>query len=312
MANSRVLVVGDLILDQYYRGTVNRISPEAPVPVVNVTQNSFLLGGAGNVVNNLFELGCKTSFLSIVGSDSNAERLNSLLENKTESTTLIKVNKPTTTKLRVVVSKQQLLRLDFEDIEPIDETISQDLKNHINSQVSEIGIILISDYGKGIITPEFSQWIIQIANKNNIKTIIDPKGKDWRKYENAYLVTPNYSEFCDVIGKNIDPTDENTINKEAKLLIERQNIKHLLITRSERGMKLVNNSQVSDIGTVAKDVFDVSGAGDTVVATLGAYLNKGYTLIDAVQVANYAAGIVVGKSGTSPILLDELKKMINE
>jgi D-beta-D-heptose 7-phosphate kinase/D-beta-D-heptose 1-phosphate adenosyltransferase len=307
----RVLVLGDLILDQYYFGKVDRISPEAPVPIVNVFNSKYVLGGAGNVVSNLFELGCENYFIALIGRDYNAKIIKKLLKNKTRFVKLLESDKPTITKLRVMGNNQQLLRLDFEEVEPNSLERESEILYSFNQVIHEIDLVILSDYGKGIITENLCQEIISKCKDYEIPVIVDPKGDDWVKYRKASIITPNFKEFCDVHKDIISKSDENAIRLNGELLINKYLIPKILLTRSEKGMTLIDHEKTLNFATVAKEVFDVSGAGDTVVATLGAFLAAGYDLINAVNVANFAAGVVVGRVGTSPILVEDLKLYLN-
>jgi len=309
-ARARVMVIGDVILDQYYFGKVNRISPEAPVPVVKVNKIRYNLGGAGNVVNNIMHLGAESHLMGIVGSDRNKELLEELLDEENVSYTLIETASPTITKVRVVGELQQLLRLDFEDIKEIDEYIFRSFKEQLAQSIERLHVIVLSDYGKGVCTYELCQNVIQLSQGKNTMTIVDPSGGDWEKYKNATIITPNVKELGIVTGKEI-PNEDDPIEHYGMEIVKRYNLEYLLVTRSEKGMSLFSREGVTHIPTVAKEVRDVTGAGDTVVATIAVSLASGIDMLNATRIANLAAGIVVSKFGAAPIEYNELHYVIN-
>ncbi len=304
-SDCKVLVIGDVILDTYYRGTVDRVSPEAPVPIVNVKEMSSTLGGATNVTNNIAHLKALSAIIGLVGSDDNHTKLSKMCKENNICDILIETNHPTITKTRILGNKQQIVRLDFEEKFIIDSTTSAKLENLLNNEIKNYDIIVISDYNKGLITKETSEKIINISNSLGKKVIVDPKKKDWELYANAYMVTPNFKEFTAISNAEINNCD-NDIEQYGKEVIKKYNINYLLVTRSEKGMSLISKDKCVHFPTVAKDVYDVSGAGDTVVATIATALASGLSVEDSVSLSNKAAGIVVGKSGTSPILIEEL------
>lgn len=309
-ARARVMVIGDVILDQYYFGKVNRISPEAPVPVVKVNRIRYNLGGAGNVVNNIMHLGAESHLMGIVGSDRNKDLLEELLDEKNVNYTLIETSSPTITKVRVVGEHQQLLRLDFEDIKDIDEYIFRSFKEQIAHSIAQLNVIVLSDYGKGVCTYELCQHVIQLSQEQNTMIIVDPAGGDWEKYQNATIITPNVNELGIVSGKEI-PNEDDPIERYGMEIVNRYNLEYLLVTRSEKGMSLFSREGVTHIPTEAKEVRDVTGAGDTVVATLAVSLASGIDMLNATRIANLAAGIVVSKFGAAPIAYNELHYVIN-
>lgn len=300
-SNSEVLVIGDVMLDRYWHGHTSRISPEAPVPVVKVEDVEERAGGAGNVALNIASLGGHARLVAVVGDDEPADVLKKALsEQGVNCDFLTEPKAPTITKLRVMSRHQQLIRLDFEDgFVNVDADKVQ--HSFINALGSTKGVIL-SDYGKG--TLRNIPALIALANQQNKKVFIDPKGTDFDIYKNATLITPNQSEFEAVVGPC--PNDEVLIEK-GEALRERLNLDALLVTRSEKGMALFERGKEPFIQpTQAKDVFDVTGAGDTVIATLAASVCSGQSFQEAVQVANLAAGIVVGKVGTATTNMTEL------
>jgi len=307
--NTSVLVIGDLMLDKYYFGNVNRISPEAPVPVVKVNFSKYTLGGAGNVVNNIVNLKAKVCLIGTVGKDQNREILKQLLEEREINYYLLERDLPTITKIRIIGGHQQILRIDFEEIVFLNEEETKIIKQHIMSAINKVKCLVVSDYSKGVVSPELSQFIIEKAHKISLPVVVDPKGKDWTKYKGATIITPNLKELSDVLNVEIKNEDEE-IERYGQEVKEKYNLEYLLATRSEKGMSLITKEGVFHIRSEAKEVYDVSGAGDTVVATLATAMATGFDILDAVKLANTAAGIVVSKIGTAPITLEELKKTL--
>ncbi len=309
-AKARVLVIGDVILDQYYLGRVNRISPEAPVPIVKVAKIKHNLGGAGNVVNNMSNLGAESYLLGVAGDDHNRIQLEELLNRENVKYTLIRSPSPTINKVRVVGERQQLLRLDFEDIKEIDDKILKSFKQQIKKYIGPLNVIILSDYGKGVCSLDLCQHVIQRAVKEDKIVIVDPAGDDWEKYRDATIITPNVNELATISGREI-PNEDSSIEHYGYKILKKYNLTYLLVTRSEKGMSLFSRRKVHHIPTEAKEVRDVTGAGDTVVATLAVSLASGIDIINATKIANIAAGIVVSKFGAAPIKYNELHYVIN-
>lgn len=305
-SKAKVLIAGDMMLDRYYYGTVSRISPEAPVPVVNVKSEIYTLGGAGNVVNNIKGLSAQCTIIGAAKKDDDAGRLlDSLFNNIQAKSFFIDADMPTISKLRVIGSKQQIVRLDFEDIHVFSESVNNQIKSIFDAELLNHNIVVISDYGKGLCSQEICSYIIEQANKQNKKVIIDPKGSNWDKYNNAYLVTPNVKELSEVCGFEIENKDEDVI-KYGSIIREKYNLTYLIVTRSEKGITIIGENHIKTIPTQAMEVFDVSGAGDTVISSIAVFLGLNLNIDDAVYLANAAAGVVVGKLGTAPITLSEL------
>lgn len=309
-SESKVLVIGDIMLDRYYFGSVSRISPEAPVPVVAVEKDIFTLGGAGNVANNILTLQANCKILATASNDSSGNKLKDLLNNIKSDYIFIDNNVPTTTKLRIIGEKQQIVRVDFESVKPLSPKSTDVYKEYIKNEIKNYKSIVISDYGKGVCTEEVCSFIINQSKLNNIPVIIDPKGSDWSKYKGATIVTPNLKELIEVAGKHITNTDYDVISIGREIR-EKYDIKFLVVTRSEKGITIISCNEYKHIPTTAMEVFDVSGAGDTVVATMAVALGSGYSIEESVELANSAAGVVVGKVGTAPILIDELRFAMN-
>ncbi len=310
-SNSSVLIIGDAMLDKYYHGGVSRISPEAPVPVVNVEKIVSTLGGASNVANNVASLNGSCKILGIAGNDDNGNFLKNMLENIGVKYEFLNIGTPTTSKLRIIGSKQQIVRLDFEEIKDIAGDYVAEFKQMIAGNIALYDVIVISDYGKGVCTPEICSYIISEANKLGKVTIVDPKGSDWTKYTGATIVTPNVKELSEAYGNKVANEDKDVIDVANKIR-NHYKISNLVVTRSEKGMTVVSEGTHTTLVAEARDVFDVSGAGDTVVATMALSLGCGRELVDAATVANTAASIVVGKMGTAPITFAELSKKISD
>jgi D-beta-D-heptose 7-phosphate kinase/D-beta-D-heptose 1-phosphate adenosyltransferase len=309
LKNTRILVVGDLMLDRYLWGDASRVSPEAPVPVVKVEKKTWFLGGAGNVAVNLSALGCETVLMGITGRDWAGERLRELFSAaRIEDATLMDDTRPTTTKTRVMARQQQMVRLDEEDSRPISEDMEEKLLAAVAQTLPRLNGVILSDYGKGIFHSEdFTRKLIQMSRDVGVPVFVDPKGSDWRRYTGATCVTPNTLEMEGVVGKRL--ADKAALEPEAGGLREKFDLDWLLVTRGAKGMALFGRqTDPVYLSANAREVFDVSGAGDTVIAVLTATLSTGMPFADAAGVANTAAGIVVGKLGTQPVLWEELAR----
>ncbi len=302
---AKVLIIGDLMLDRYHFGTVSRISPEAPVPVLNVRKTTQTLGGAGNVANNIAHLEAQAVVIGSCGKDPDADILKNMLNEINVGYELTLTDAPTTTKLRVIGEKQQIVRLDFEEIVPMEGAFAQVSLSNVEKHLKDCGAVVISDYGKGFCTFDMCEEVIRLASKANIPVIVDPKGSDWTKYAGATTVTPNVKELAEAAGRHV-PNEDEAVVLAARDIIDRIRLEYLVVTRSERGITVVSRKDYMHFPTEAREVFDVSGAGDTVVASLALCLAKGNSLKEAVTTANRAAGIVVAKIGTAPVLLSEL------
>ncbi|MDD2896235.1 MAG: D-glycero-beta-D-manno-heptose-7-phosphate kinase [Aliarcobacter sp.] len=303
--NPKILVIGDLMIDHYLWGKCERISPEAPVQVVNIDKESSVLGGAGNVINNLRALGSKVDVLSVVGDDLVASELEGLLKDiEVQSNMLIiEENRKTSKKSRLIASQQQVLRYDNESIEDISKNSEKEIVNKLNANILNYDVIILSDYGKGILTTKLTQEIISISNKNKIKVFVDPKGKDYSKYKGAYTLTPNKKEAIEATSITIK--DNETLEKAIKKLKIECNLEVSLITLSESGIAIFDD-KLRIKPTVAREVYDVTGAGDTVIASIAFAIANDMKIDDAIQFANLAAGVVVGKIGSATATLDEI------
>lgn len=297
---ARVLVVGDVMLDRYWFGEVGRISPEAPVPVVKIDRMEERPGGAANVARNAAALGARVSLLSVTGRDEAGARLRRLLKkDRIEARLHVDRSVDTTVKLRVIGRQQQLLRVDFET-PPSHEVLASKLKDFAG-MLRDADAVILSDYGKGGLA--HIAEMIAMARRAGKPVLVDPKGEDYSRYRGATLITPNRAEFRQVAGSW---TSEADLTSKAWRLRRRLGIGALLVTRSEEGMTLYQSGKRLHVAAQAREVFDVSGAGDTVIATLGVMLASGAGLADAVRIANRAAGIVVGKFGTAVVSPNEL------
>jgi len=300
VARTRLLVVGDVMLDRYWFGEVERISPEAPVPIVKVARNEERPGGAGNVARSAAALGAQVTLISVVGDDEAGRTLERLLAAARVRTSLHRdATLPTTVKLRVIGRQQQLLRIDFETV-PSHEILATKLADY-ERVFPEFDAVVLSDYGKGGLA--HIERMIEQARARNIPVLVDPKGEDYHRYHGATLLTPNRAEFRQVAGSW--RTEAELASKAQQLRAELA-LDALLITRAEEGMSLFTDAGFLNFPAEAREVYDVSGAGDTVIATLGALLGAHADLASAARIANQAAGIVVGKLGTAVVHPDEL------
>jgi len=307
LKNIRALVVGDLMLDEYLWGKAERISPEAPVQVVDVGREDLRLGGAGNVVNNLITLGCGVQVVSVLGNDGNGLLLRRLLEEKGVRVDgiLAEEGRVTGRKTRVLASNQQMLRIDRESREPIAPEIVEQLANNIAEMADGFGVIFLSDYQKGVLTESLIQKVITIGKSKGIPVLVDPKGDDYHKYRGATLLTPNRKEAQ--AASKVAITDEASLLKAGRVLRDSLQLEALVLTRSEEGMSIfLDDGREIHLPTVAREVYDVSGAGDTVLSVIGVGLAAGLSLEKSAIVANMAAGVVVGKVGTSTVSPAEL------
>lgn len=300
LARRRILVVGDVMLDRYWYGAVERISPEAPVPVVRVEREEERLGGAANVALNVKTLGARVTLLTVVGADQAAESLGRLLTARgIEAVLRTDVQLSTIVKLRVIGRAQQLIRVDFES-EPDHEVLGQ-MVDAFAEQLPSHDVVLFSDYGKGGLV--HIPRMIELARAAGKPVLIDPKGSDYRRYAGASVITPNRGELAQVVGHW---RDENDLVSRVAALRETMNVRSVLLTRSEEGMTLFGEDGVVHEPARAREVFDVTGAGDTVIAALAVLIAAGLPLAAAMRLANKAGGIVVGKFGTAAVSYEEL------
>jgi D-beta-D-heptose 7-phosphate kinase/D-beta-D-heptose 1-phosphate adenosyltransferase len=303
----KCLVMGDLMLDEYLWGKTERISPEAPVLVVDVLREELRLGGAGNVVNSLRALGAQVAVCSVVGQDANGEALLAALQRQEAATDAVFLDtaRRTSRKTRVVASNQQIVRIDRESRTAIPREQEERVCEWIAAHAGQFSVILMSDYNKGVLTQRAIEATIAAAAKAGVPVLVDPKGADFARYHGATILTPNRKEAETASGVAI--RDEASLSQAAELIMETAGLEHLLITRSEEGMSLfTRHGAAVHIPTVAREVFDVSGAGDTVLATLAVGMASGLAMAEAAGLANVAAGIAVGKLGTSTVAPAEI------
>ncbi len=302
---TNILVIGDLMIDHYLWGKCERISPEAPVQIVNIDKESSVLGGAGNVINNLRALGSNVDVISVIGNDMAAKELQFLLNDidVNSNMLIIEEKRKTSKKSRLIASQQQILRYDNESIEDISTDSEEKIIDILDKNILNYDAVILSDYGKGVLTNSLTQKIISLSNKNNIKVFVDPKGKDYSKYKNAYTLTPNKKEAIEATNSNIK--NDESLEKAIKQLKETCNLTVSLITLSENGIAIFDdNLRIKP--TVAREVYDVTGAGDTVIASITFAIANNLDIDDAIKFANLAAGVVVGKIGSATATLDEI------
>ena len=309
LQNVSILVIGDVMLDTFQYGSVERISPEAPIPILKLERKKEMLGGAGNVVTNLRSLGVETFVVGAIGKDENAVRVRSILNDQQVGCHLIENDGiPTISKTRFVSGNQQILRTDVEKIVRLTQEQEDELIRQVTSRINEFDVVILSDYKKGIITKRVCEQVIEVANSQQIPVFVDPKGNDFSLYRGATLIKPNQKELCEVFA------GENVIGNEtvfARKLIEKFDFIYCLVTLGKDGMLLVGRDGEQHFHSVRREVFDVSGAGDTVIATLAGCYGAGGTIEESCIVSNIAGGIVVGKAGTSFVTPFEIEREIS-
>jgi D-beta-D-heptose 7-phosphate kinase / D-beta-D-heptose 1-phosphate adenosyltransferase len=303
----KILVIGDLMIDYYLLGSSDRISPESPVPIIDINNESTHLGGAGNVVNNLKALGSEIDVISVLGDCNNSKELNNLLTEIKISTKYIVIEEEriATKKTRIIVSKQQLVRYDQESSKQISSDSQNTILETFTEIISSYDLVILSDYGKGVLTPKLTQSLISTAKIHGKKVLIDPKGRDYSKYKGAYLLTPNKKEASEASGINI--IDNESLNMAITKLKSNFDLGVSMITLSEDGVAIYDN-QLRIHPTIAREVFDVTGAGDTIIASLGFSLATGINIDEATKFANLAAAVVVGKIGSATATLNEINE----
>ena len=303
--NRKILVIGDIILDHYIWGKVNRISPEAPVPVVEVARESFMLGGAANVAHNIVSLGGRASVIGINGKDVAGEALVNMLEQKgVDCSGVFDSNRPTTLKTRVIAHNQQVVRFDREDSKYIEGKILKGLLDYINSVIPGHDAIIISDYKKGMVSSELIKGILRNPKAKKMFIAVDPKVGHFGFYRGVSLITPNEMEASS--GSNIEIKDDKTLVSAGKILMRKVGCRAVLVTRGKQGMSLFEKNKITNIPTVARKVYDVTGAGDTVISAFTLAYVSGASMEQAAIVANHAAGIVVGEVGTAVATPEQL------
>jgi len=306
-AKPNILVVGDLMIDHYLWGSTDRISPEAPVQVVNVAKETAVLGGAGNVVNNLHALGASVSVASVIGQDEIGKELLLMLKSrgvKTEGL-VTQEGRQTSKKSRIIASNQQILRYDKESKEDITDASVTNIITAIKKDMFLYDMIILSDYGKGVLTSALCQEIITLAKSQNKKVLVDPKGTDYSKYKGAHFLTPNKKEACEATG--IDIKDDESLLRAGEWLRKECSLELSMITLSEDGIAIFDD-EMHKVPTVAREVFDVTGAGDTVIASLAFAMSSGQDVVSSAKFANAAAAVVVGKIGSATATMDEIEE----
>ena len=308
---TNILVLGDIMMDEYIWGDVSRISPEAPVPVVAVKKETKMLGGAANVINNIYSLGGRSILCGVVGEDQTGVEIVEKLKDLGQPTdgVITERGRPTSIKTRVVAHNQQVVRFDRESKKGIGPDSVKKVLSFINEMIGSIDVVIVADYGKGVISGDMMKGLRKLLDDSDILLSIDPKTENFEYYKSIDLITPNHHEagtFC-----RLEIEDEETLVKAGRQIIETLNCRSVLITQGKDGMTLFENGgEISHIPTVARQVFDVTGAGDTVISTICLGLASGMDLKSAAVIANFAAGIVVGEVGTSTVSSDQLKKAI--
>ncbi|MEE2661500.1 MAG: D-glycero-beta-D-manno-heptose-7-phosphate kinase [Pseudomonadota bacterium] len=303
---TRIVCLGDVMLDRFIYGKVNRISPEAPIPVCRVEDETAMLGGAGNVARNLSALGASVEFISVVGDDPVGDNVKSLLQSYSDmqSDIVTVPERITTSKTRYVAEGQQLMRADREITTEISDEIIDNLCSSVERALQENDVLIISDYGKGVVTDRLVSQVISLSKAAHRPVIVDPKSRILERYSGATIITPNLKEFGEAVGATVFSDKE--IASSARELLESVQIQSILVTRGARGMSLILMEQDHHFASRAREVFDVSGAGDTVVAALAVGIAAGAPIVSATQLANMAAGIVVGKTGTAVVGIEDL------
>lgn len=312
-SKSKILAVGDIMMDRFIWGKVSRISPEAPVPVVVVEKETFLLGGAANVVNNIHSLGGKVSLCGVVGDDEVGRNIiKKLAEMKVETQGIfVEKGRQTTVKTRIIAHHQQLVRIDREITDHPGLSTSRDLSEFLKKNIEGFDGVILSDYGKGLLTKDLTRIAIRRAKEVKKFILVDPKPNNLFFYKGATIVTPNVAEASQASGVSIN--DLSSLRKVGRMLLRRLRCDVLVITRGEEGMAIFEpDREPFLVPTVAKEVYDVTGAGDTVIGTMALALAIGASVKDAARLANYAAGIVVGKMGTATVTREELIKVIKK
>jgi D-beta-D-heptose 7-phosphate kinase/D-beta-D-heptose 1-phosphate adenosyltransferase len=303
----KILVIGDLMIDTFLIGSCDRIALDAPVPIVDIKDEKNYLGGGGNVIRNLASLGAKVSVMSVVGSDEDAKLLKHMLDEvETKSFLLEQKGRKTSRKTRVLIDgRTQVFRFDHESKNNISFDNVEKMYSKLQEKIKAYDVILLADYGKGVLTKDFTKKIISYANKNGVRTIVDPFGKDYSKYKGAYLIIPNKKEAQGATGITID-SNERLL--DALLAIKEENETQMsIITLAEEGVAVLRDDKLSVMPTVPLEVYDVTGASDTVLASLGFALALDNTIYDSVEFANLAAGIVLRKAGSATVTIDEIQ-----
>jgi len=302
-----ILVVGDLMVDHYIWGQATRLSPEAPVPVVNVKNESTTLGGAGNLAQNLVSLGAKVVLAGVIGDDAAGSQLKDILLAEDVATDCVVTdnNRPTTLKTRVLAGSHQLVRIDREVTDAVDVAIENELAEKVIKNMDTADIVVFSDYNKGLFSPELSQRLIEAANEKQKRVIVDPKGLNYAKYKGAYLIKPNRKELAEAAKlERIKGIDD--LQQAAKGIFAQTQTDYLVVTLSEEGMVILSELAYKSLPVKATEVFDVTGAGDTVLAAIAYFMAAGFSVEEACEVSNHAAAIVIRQVGSASATIDEI------
>jgi len=308
-----ILVIGDLMVDHYIWGAATRLSPEAPVPIVNVKRESTTLGGAGNVVQNLVSLGAKVMVAGVIGADAFGRQLSEILENEGVKTGAVVTDnaRSTTVKTRVLAGSHQLVRVDREVTDPLSKEIEERLFSTLKLDIDKADIVVLSDYNKGLFSPEVTQRLIQLAAERGKKVLVDPKGLNYEKYKGAYLIKPNRKELAEA-AKVEKISSISELRDAAKTIFEQTATTYLVVTLSEEGMAIVTERGSKLLPVKATEVFDVTGAGDTVIAAIAYFVASGFSMEEACELANHAAAIVIRHIGSATITIDAILKDIED
>jgi len=308
--DKHILVVGDMMLDHFIWGNVSRISPEAPVPVVDVLTESFLVGGAGNVAHNIVSLGARASVVGVIGNDTSAKELMRIFKEKNINTDGLFVdNRPTTVKTRVIANHQQVVRFDREGREYLNTSLLNKISQYIASNIDSYDAIIVSDYKKGVVDRRLIKHLIKLAEPKKLFIAVDPKVGHFPFYKGVSLITPNKKEASE--GTNIDIIDKDSLETAGEKLRKTLQCQAVLITTGESGMSLFTGESISHIPTMARVVYDVTGAGDTVISVFTLSYISGAKMLVAADISNHAAGIVVGRLGTATVTTNEILQSLN-
>jgi rfaE bifunctional protein kinase chain/domain len=302
-----IMVIGDLMIDHYIWGGATRLSPEAPVPIVNVKHETNTLGGAGNLAQNLVGLGAKVILSGVIGDDAAGKQLTDILtgEGITNSTLITDNKRPTTIKTRVLAGTQQLVRIDREWTDCLTSELEAELLEKISARIAEADIIVFSDYGKGLFSEPLSQALIKAANDRQKKVIIDPKGLNYAKYKGAFIIKPNKKELAEA-AKAERINNIADVQAAAKTIFDITDIEYLVVTLSEEGMAIITPNNHTLLPVKATEVFDVTGAGDTVLAAMAYFIASGLSVEESCEIANHAAAIVIRRVGSASTTIDEI------
>ncbi|MGN6398033.1 MAG: D-glycero-beta-D-manno-heptose-7-phosphate kinase [Mucilaginibacter sp.] len=304
-----ILVIGDLMIDHYIWGNATRLSPEAPVPIVNVKNESTTLGGAGNVVQNLVALGAQVTVAGVIGDDIHGKQVISILQEEgvQTGTIITDSSRPTTVKTRVLAARHQLVRIDREATNQLPAQLEDELADKLTTVIDKADIVIFSDYNKGLFAPALTQRLIEIASQHQKKVIIDPKGLNYEKYKGAYLIKPNRKELAEAAkAESIKNNDD--LQEAAQTIFNQTGTDYLVVTLSEDGMAILTKNSQKLLPVKATEVFDVTGAGDTVIATITYFLALDFPVEEACELANHAAAIVIRRVGSATTTIDEIVK----